>query len=82
MNMNHINQLKDLIAFAKERLGKSAHLEISLWSHSFKEQQTVEYRVWIEDTFNQSSTDSDMLVTLIPYVKRLIAKQTIQEVAA
>lgn len=78
MNVNHINQIKDLIHFAKETTGKSAHFEISMWSHSFKDEQTAEYRVWIEDLFNQSSKETDMLIALIPYIKNLCVKNAIK----
>jgi hypothetical protein len=71
MNVKHITELQDLITWAKETLNVSANLEISFWHHSHNEAQDAEYKLWIKDTFSQSTKDSEMLIALIPYIKNL-----------
>jgi hypothetical protein len=71
MNIEHITELKQLVTWVKDTLNVSANLEVSFWHHKHNEAQDTEYKLWISDTFSQSTKDSDMLIALIPYIKNL-----------
>jgi len=64
-----INQLRALIDWARITLNKAANFEMSFWSHTHTDGQTIEYRIWIDSVFSKETKDLDYLVYLIPSIK-------------
>lgn len=69
LDQEKINQLRALIEWARFTLKKAANFEISFWNHPHRDEQTLEYRIWIDSVFHKASNDLDYLVYLIPSIK-------------
>jgi hypothetical protein len=71
MNIQQINKMRDLTQWIKENFNKSANFEINFWSHTFQDDQTTEYQIWIEGVINKKSKCLDELVKSIPSIKMM-----------
>lgn len=70
MNNEHINLLRDFANWVRVNVGKTANIEINIWSFSATKNESTEYRVWVEGLINKSSTKLDELVAMIPKFKQ------------
>lgn len=82
MNYEHVKMLSQLAEWCRHETDLSVSFEIKVWSHKCYEHQTVEYSFWIDGIFSQSTKDSLLLITLIPYIKGICHKYQNQGIAA
>ena len=66
-----INQLREFAKWVRAHIAKAANVEIDFWFHTGSDEESTEYRVWVEGIFNKSSKDLDYLVGMIPKFKQL-----------
>lgn len=70
MNINLINQMRDFTDWLRITYNKSANFEISIWAHRTSKEQSIEYKIWVDDLIHKSTTCLDELVGLIPAIKQ------------
>jgi hypothetical protein len=80
IDQSKINQIRGLVEWARTYLSLSANFEISFWSHTCYQKQTIEYRIWIDTVFHEGSKDLDYLVGMIPTIKAICLNN--KEIAA
>ena len=66
-----INQLREFAKWVRVHIGKSANIDISIWCHTCSNDESTEYRVWVDGLLNKSSRDLNQLVGMIPKFKQL-----------
>jgi len=64
-----INKLREFAAWARTTLGKAANIDISIWCHRSDTDESIEYRIWVDDLIQKSSKNLDELVDMIPKFK-------------
>lgn len=65
-----INQLRDFANWARVNVGKSASVDVSIWCHTCSGDESIEYRIWVDDLIHKTSKDLDELIRLIPKFKQ------------
>jgi hypothetical protein len=68
---NKLAALRELVTWAQATAKKSATFEISFWNHNCHGYETIQYSLWIKDTFSKQTEDLDCLVSLIPHIQYL-----------
>lgn len=71
MNIDNINQVRNLIQWVKENTEKSANFEINFWAFRSDGAESVEYSVWIDGLVHKKTKCLDAMVKLIPNIKQL-----------
>ena len=66
-----INQLREFAKWVRVNIGKSANVDISIWCHTCTDEESTEYRIWVDGVLNKASKDLDYLVGMIPKFKQL-----------
>lgn len=69
MLQEQLNQLCEFANWIRINLGKSANIEIDIWSHSSGNKESVEYRFWIDGLIHKSTGCLDDLINMIPKFK-------------
>ena len=69
MNQQHLNEIKAFSHWAKSELKASSTFDINYWTHSYSEEDTVEYRIWVSDTLNKKYDSLEDLVNELPRLK-------------
>ena len=65
------NLLREFAQWVRVNIGKSANIEMNVWCHTCNNEESTEYRVWVDGVLNKSSKDLNYLVGMIPKFKQL-----------
>ncbi len=71
MNIYLINEMRELINWIRATCNKSANFEIDMWAHRTRENQSIEYKIWVDGLIHKSTECLEELVSLIPSIKKL-----------
>jgi hypothetical protein len=71
MNIQAVNQVRDLIQWIKLNTDKSANFEIDFWAHRSEEKETVNYKLWVNDLLNIQTENLSELVERLNDIKQL-----------
>jgi hypothetical protein len=69
MNQQQIQEIKLFSHWAKDTLNKTVNFSISFWNHSFDDEETTCYRLWISETINKETESLEELVKELPKLK-------------
>ena len=79
MKISKIETIKNFIANLRDETGITANFEVNMWARDDKTDISTDYKIWIKDVFYQTTSDIDMLITLIPYMKKICVKNKVVE---
>ena len=71
MNPILISQMHQFCTWVRDNLGKTANFKISFFEFASSKQSDLEYWIWIEDIYHQSTKSLESLVQSIPAMKAL-----------
>lgn len=69
MNTEQLNQLREFSNWVRTTTGKASSIDVSIWCHSSSQDESTEYRIWVDGLIHKSSKSLDELVAMIPKFK-------------
>ncbi len=69
MNVEQFNKLRDFANWVRVTLNKAANIDMSVWRHTGSDEESIEYRIWVEQLIHKNSKNLDELVDMIPKLK-------------